>query len=167
MANSTLEDKYFKVSEKMLKTLKSNLEKYSEENPAGSKRARNLITNQKASYQEMKRIKNYFDSYEGDGTDVEYKLNGGDIGKNWVESSLEQARETIDSAKRVRMDGGEENQFKKTHEKDRDNANPTGVGMVKIYKGSKMRNIMNNTTTYESTIKEEVNKIKSLIKHLK
>lgn len=167
MANSALEDKYFKVPDEVLNNLKSNLEKYGNDNPTGSKRARDLITTRKATYPQMKKIKTYFDSYDGDGTDNEYKLNGGKITQDWIDNQLGQARDTVDGEKRVRMDGGEENQFLKTHEKDKDNANPTGVGMVKIHKGSNMRNIMNNTTTYESTIKEEVSKIKKLIKYLK
>lgn len=167
MANSALEDKYFKVPDKVINILKSNLEKYGKDNPSGSKRARDLITNRKATYAQMKRIKTYFEKYEGNGTDSEYKLNGEEIAKEWVDNQLAQARDTVDSVKRTRMDAGEENQFKDTHEKDKDNANPTGVGMVKIHKGSKMRNIMNNTTTYESTIKEEVVAIKKLIDYLK
>lgn len=162
MANSSLENRTFEVSDKLLNKLKSNLEKYGKDNPKGSKRARNLITKQMATYHEMKRLKHYFDNYEGDGMDVEYKLNGGDVAKEWVETSLGNARDTIDSIKRTRMDAGDENQFKKTHEKDKDNANPTGVGMVKIHKGANMRNIMNNTTVYE-----EIQQIKKLIKYLK
>tara|TARA_B100000953_G_C17756775_1_gene337604 strand:+ start:26 stop:514 length:489 start_codon:yes stop_codon:yes gene_type:complete len=162
MANQNLEGRVFKVSDKLLKTLKSNLEKYGQDNPKGSKRARNLITQKQISYEEMKRIKNYFDNYDGDGSDVEYKLNGGEVAQKWVENLLGHARDTVDSVKRVRMDAGEENQYKKTHEKDKDNANPTGVGMVKLHKGDQMRNIMNNTTVYE-----EVQKIKDLINYLK
>jgi hypothetical protein len=167
MANQALEDKYFKVPEKVLNTLKSNLQKYGKDNETGSKRARDLISSRKATYPQLKKMKTYFEKYEGDGTDTEFKLNGGEVAKEWVYDELDQARDVVDSVKRTRMDAGEENQFKKTHEKDNDNANPTGVGMVKIHKGSKMRNIMNNTTTYESTIKEEVEKIKNLIKYLK
>lgn len=162
MANSSLENRTFAVTDKLLNTLKSNLEKYGADNPKGSKRARNLITKREVTYQEMKRIKNYFDNYEGDGTDVEYKLNGGEVAKEWVEKLLGTARETVDNIKRTQMDAGSENKFKKTHEKDKDNANPTGVGMVKIHKGANMRNIMNNTTVYE-----EIQQIKELIKYLK
>ena len=167
MANSSLEGKYFKVPDKVLKVLKSNLEKYGKDNPTGSKRARDIITTRKVTYPQLKRIKTYFEKYEGDGSDMEYKLNGGETVEEWVNNELSQARDVVDKVKRTRMDAGEENQFKDTHEKDRDNANPTGVGMVKIHKGSKMRNIMNNTTTYESVIREEVNKIKKLIDYLK
>jgi hypothetical protein len=162
MANSSLENRTFMVTDKLLNVLKSNLEKYGSDNPKGSKRARNLITKREVTYQEMKRIKNYFDNYEGDGTDVEYKLNGGEVCKEWVEKLLGTARDTVDGIKRTQMDAGAENKFKKTHEKDKDNANPTGVGMVKIHKGANMRNIMNNTTVYE-----EIQQIKELIKYLK
>lgn len=152
----------FPVEDKVLNRLKSNLQKYGQDDPKGSKRARNLITRKKVSYQEMKRIKNYFDNYEGDGSDVEFKLNGGEIAREWIETQLGNARDTVDSIKRTRMDAGEENQFLDTHEKDKDNADPTGVGTVKIHKGATMRNIMNNTTVYE-----EIEQIKELIKYLK
>lgn len=165
MANSALEDKYFKVPDKVINILKQNLEKYGQDNPSGSKRAKDLITNRKATYAQLKRIKTYFEDYEGNGTDAEYKLNGEEEAQKWVYDVLDQARDTVDSVKRTRMDAGEENQFLDTHEKDNDNANPTGVGMVKIHKGSKMRNIMNNTTTYEGTIKEEMDRIKKLINY--
>lgn len=167
MANQALEDKYFKVPDEVINTLKSNLEKYGKDNQSGSKRAREIITSRKVTYPQIKKMKSYFENYQGDGTDAEYKLNGGETTQKWINNQLDQARDTVDSVKRVRMDAGDENQFKDTHEKDRDNANPTGVGMVKIHKGSKMRNIMNNTTTYEGTIREEVDKIKKLIDYLK
>jgi hypothetical protein len=167
MANSALSGKYFKVPDEVINNLKSNLEKYGEGNNAGSNRAREIITTRKVSYDTIKRLKSFFEKYEGDGTDDEYKLNGGKTTEKWVNNQLDQARDTVDSVKRTRMDAGEQNQFKKTHEKDIDNANPTGVGMVKIHKGSNMRNIMNNTTTYEGTIKEEVEQIKKLINYLK
>jgi len=162
MANSSLENRMFPVSDKVINKLKSNLQKYGQDNPTGSKRARNLITRKQVSYQEMKRLKNYFDNYEGDGSDIEFKLNGGEIAREWVDVQLTNARDTVDSIKRTRMDAGEENQFIDTHEKDKDNADPTGVGMVKIHKGANMRNIMNNTTVYE-----EIEQIKELIKYLK
>lgn len=162
MPNSSLENRMFPLTDKVLNKLKGNLQRYGQDDPKGSKRARNLITRKKASYQEMKRIKNYFDNYSGDGTDVEFKLNGGEIAREWVENELGTSRDSIKSEKLARMDAGEENQFLKTHEKDNANSNPTGVGMVKISKGTNNRNIMNNTTVYE-----EVEQIKKLIKYLK
>lgn len=162
MPNSSLENRMFPVEDKVLNKLKSNLQKYGQDDPKGSKHARNLITTKQVSYQEMKRIKNYFDNYQGDGSDTEFKLHGAEVAREWIETQLNNARDTVDSIKRTRMDAGEENQFIDTHEKDKDNANPTKVGMVKIHKGANMRNIMNNTTVYE-----EIQQIKKLIQYLK
>jgi hypothetical protein len=167
MANSALKNKYFNVPDKVVDVVKGNLDKYGSDSDKGANRARKIITKKRLTYSEMKNIKSYFDNYEGDGMDAEFKLNGGDTLKDWVDSELEQARDVVDSEKRVRMDAGEENQFKKTHTKDKDNANPTGVGMVKIHKGANMRNIMNNTTVYESkSINEEIEEIKRIIRYL-
>jgi hypothetical protein len=167
MANSALKNKYFPVPDKVVELVKTNLDKYGSESNKGSNRARKVITKKRMSYTEMKNLKSYFDNYEGDGRDAEYKLNGGETMKDWIDEELEQARDTVDREKRVRMDAGEENQFKKTHTKDKDNANPTGVGMVKIHKGANMRNIMNNTTVYESqSLTEELEEIKRIIRYL-
>ena len=121
----------------------------------------------------MKRIKNYFDSYSGDGDDDEYKLNGGELMKNWVDKELGTSRDAIHSTKKVQMDAGRENSFIKTHEKDK-SKNPTKVGIPKLHKGSTAANIMRNDTTYESitpktesqTIYEEIESIKYLIGYM-
>ncbi len=162
MANSSLESRSFAVSDELIKTLKTNLKKYGNDNPKGAARARNLLRDKKVSYSEIKRIKNFFDNYDGDGNDLEYKMNGGDVGEKWCNNTLSSARDSVHNVKQARMNAGEENQFLKTHNKDKMNANPTHVGMVKIHKGSQMRNIMNNTTVYES----ELNKINQLIKKM-
>jgi hypothetical protein len=113
----------------------------------------------------MKRLKNYFDSYDGDGTDDEYKLNGGDVMNKWVDKALGNTRDTIDHQKRVRMDAGENNQYKDTHTKDRDNADPTRVRIPKIHKGLTSRNIMTNKVAYES-VSGEIDIIRYLIEYM-
>ena len=63
------------------------------------------------------------------------------------------------------MNAGKENAFRKTHTKDKENANPTNVNLPKINKGSTMDNIMNNRTVYES-LNEELTDILYLMKYI-
>lgn len=123
------------------------------------------ITGDKISYENMKKIKSFFDNYDGDGTDEEYKNKGGERMKNWINNTLSDSRDSIYYEKKSRMDAGEENQFIKTHTKDKDNANPTKVRLPKIAKSSKNKYIMANRTVYES-IDEEIDTIKYLIEYM-
>ena len=63
----------------------------------------------------MKRIKNWFDSFDGDYKDMEYRLNGGKTMNNWVESTLNKEREAIKKPKEIKSKTGLSNQFIKTH----------------------------------------------------
>lgn len=158
MANKDLKNKYFTATPEVLNKLKSEVSRYrGKEQDKGYKRAKSIIENPKISYDQMKRIKTYFDNYNGDKSDDEYKLNGGDTMKKWVDKTLSNSRDAIHYVKDSQMKAGKENAFKKTHEKDRDNADPTRVRQAKIHKGSKIRNIMNNDTIYES-VKNKVSK---------
>lgn len=123
------------------------------------------ITGDKISYENMKKIKSFFDNYDGDGTDEEYKNKGGERMKNWINNTLSDSRDSIYYEKKSRMDAGEENQFIKTHTKDKDNANPTKIRLPKIAKSSKNKYIMANRTVYES-IDEEIDTIKYLIEYM-
>ena len=44
------------------------------------------------TYQQLGRIKHWFDNYDGDGTDAPFILNGADYMKNWVETTIQQLR---------------------------------------------------------------------------
>ena len=155
MPNKDLKHRSFHPTPEVLNTLKGEVSRYQGEGQdKGYKRAKAIVDNPVVSYNQMKRIKTYFDGYEGDGFDDEYKLNGGDTMKKWLEKALGNARDAIHNIKDTQMKGGKENAFKKTHVKDRDNADPTRVRQAKIHKGSKMRNIMNNDTIYETKIED-------------
>lgn len=45
-----------------------------------------------ATYQQLGRIKNWFDTYNGDGKDAPYILNGADYMRNWVDRTLDSLR---------------------------------------------------------------------------
>lgn len=167
MANSLLRGTYFKCPDRILQKMEGEINNFEGDGNKsdGYNRAKKLIKNNgKMKYEQLKRIKNYLDNAE-DPNDVEYRLNGGDDMKKWVESALRTARNLIYNMKKTRSDAGEENVFKKPHTKDK-SKNPTDVNVPKVHKGSQNRNVTTDKVTYESTLNEEINGIKYLIEYL-
>lgn len=63
--------------------------------------------------------------------------------------------------------GGLENQFIKTHNKDKDNANPTEIGGVPLVtKGNTFDEIMSGKDIYNESVEKEINEIKYLIEYM-
>jgi hypothetical protein len=58
----------------------------------GHNRNEELRNSGYVTYQQLGRIKNWFDNYDGDGTDAPYILNGADYMRNWVESTIQDLR---------------------------------------------------------------------------
>jgi hypothetical protein len=121
--NSELDGKLWTCPDYVLNVLKSavktfNINYKNTKQPEGYKRAVGIINDNKIEYKQMKRIKNWFDSFEGKDTDIEYRLNGGSTMKNWVESNLKRATKSIEAPKKIKSETGLANQFIKTHEKD-------------------------------------------------
>jgi hypothetical protein len=58
----------------------------------GHKRNQELRDTGYVTYQQLGRIKSWFDNYSGDGTDAPYILNGADYMKNWVETTIQDLR---------------------------------------------------------------------------
>jgi|VirMetMinimDraft_7_1064189.scaffolds.fasta_scaffold20942_3 hypothetical protein len=176
MPNSKLKDNIFKVPDKVFNAINQSIKLISvnNEHTKGFKRANDIVSDRKVTYSQMKRLKNYFDSYKGDGNDDEYKLIGGKTTQLWVDKTLGQNRDSIKQSKKIKMDGGLENQFIKTHEKDNDNANPTNPngGMIDITKGSTLRNVMTGDAIYKSSnnknevYNKEIDSIKYLIEYM-
>ena len=151
--NSDLKNKTYVCPDEVISELEIALASYqSGGDTKGYKRAKNIVDNPKISYQQMKRMKNYFDHYEGDGTDEEFKLNGGSLMKKWVNKALGDDRENLNKIKSAQRDGGKDNAFIKTHEKD-NNKDPMNVNVPKIKGGE---------TRYENEIKQ----IQYLIEYL-
>lgn len=117
------------------------------------------------SYQNMKTTKTRLAKLKEDPK--EYNLKGGDALLKWIDETLQKDRDVIKTQKKTGMDAGRENQFIKSHEKDRDNANPTGVGGIpKIGKGTIFRKIMADKEVYNESISKEISKIKYLIEYI-
>ena len=83
----------------------------------GYKRNKELQGKQTIDYKQLKRIKNFFDSFQGNQEDDSYILNGGVEMKNWVNDQLRRMRDGIHMTKKNKSETGMENQFIKNHEK--------------------------------------------------
>ena len=89
-----------------------------DQNSEGFKRNQELQGQDTISYQQLKRIKNFFDTFKGNPNEPSYILNGGNEMKSWVNITLNQMRSSPEMTKKNKMETGMENQFIKTHEKD-------------------------------------------------
>ena len=88
------------------------------------------------------------------------RLGGGERFKE-VENLVKTAKEANRKPKEVAMKAGKENAFIKSHEKNRDNANPTAIGGVpKVTKGSVNRKIMSNKEVYNEGLTNEISEIR-------
>ena len=154
MSNSKLIGKIFPVPEKVLKELGKNLKKFSDKRESkGFNRAIFILERKACTYEQLKRIKNYFDYITDENYDeIEYLLNGGDVMKNWVNYTLDQARKSVYGTKSARKNAGMENQFRSDA---KDNLNPVTP-------------TLKSTPEFMSTseLMEEVNKIKEIYKNL-
>lgn len=73
----------------------------SDSNTEGHRRNQDLRNNGFATYQQLGRIKNYFDNFNGEKNDVTYILNGGDYMRNWVDQTLGSMRDGDNSQKSI------------------------------------------------------------------
>ena len=120
--------------------------------------------NDSVTYEYMNKVKSELDNKDMKDPNDEKALK-------WIEKTLKTQIDAIEAPKRITMDtegqgdkaGG--NAFKDTHNKDRDNANPTRVRMPKIHKGKASRQIMTNKVQYES-ISDELLEIRYLIEYM-
>jgi len=88
----------------------------------------------------------------------------------WLKNTLKKEITANEAPKRIKMETGAigkkggGNNFKDTHEKDRDNANPTAVGGIPdVRTMANGRHIVNNTVGY---VKEEYEKEMSKMRYL-
>ena len=122
-----LYNKRVKFPEEMKEHLKSsnaavqNANQYTE----GFKRNQELQGQDSITYQQLKRIKNFFDNFNGNTKEPSFLLNGGDRMKGWVEGALRFLRDSNWNTKHNKAETGMENQHIQTHEKDYTNVRPS------------------------------------------
>jgi mutator protein MutT len=134
MANSTLIQKnaYYKVPQHIIDEINLRLIKNKNIPSSTKQKAKNIVKNKFLSYENLKRIKNFFDSV--DEVDVDLKADeresqkqqkkndfmflGGNKMKNWIESQLKSLRQPIHRSKMAKKNfAGFTNEFRKTHTK--------------------------------------------------
>lgn len=123
--------------------------------------------NHQAFAMEVSRLKKAKEMCETTKSCGEFTRLGGEERLKEVEGLVKTAKDTNYNTKKVGMNAGRENQFIKNHEKDRDNANPTGVGGIpKVNKGSINDKIMSNKEVYNEEISKEISEIRYLIEYM-
>jgi len=170
MPNKALENRVYKIPDKIVNRIEQMLNKInpSDDQARGLQRAKSMVKTRRLTYLQMNQLKHYFENYQGDGNDDEYKLLGGDLTKKWIpKSDLEQEKDSEAKIKDAQMKAGIKNTHIKPHEKDRDNADPTAGkgGMIDVAKSLDSRGIMSGDAIYKSSEKSNENKemTKSLV----
>lgn len=134
MANSKLINKnaYYKVPQHIIDEINLRLIKNKNTESSTKQKGKNIVKNKFLSYENLKRIKNIFDS--SNEVDVDLKAEerelqrqqkkndlmflGGNKMKNWVESQLGSLRNPIQRSKKVKSNfAGFKNEFRKQHTK--------------------------------------------------
>lgn len=156
--NSDLKNKVFPIPDGVRKILQATLNNYNgDKTVEGYKRLNNLLSMENISYREMKRIKNFFDKYNGSDKSVEFILNGGDAMKTWVNDVLNIATKTVHDEKQVKKDAGLPNAFKKPHQKRRQTKRKNKPTVPKFdTKNANKKMLDNNTLKYESILRESI-----------
>jgi hypothetical protein len=94
------------------------------QNIEGYNRNQQLRKSKQATYQQIKRIKSWFDNFSGKKEDAPFILNGGDRMKTWCDEVLRVWRENDKNGKTIKMNAGMQNQFIDDHEKNNLITNP-------------------------------------------
>ena len=92
--NSSLYGKTIQIPEKVLEYLETCFDHSQNSDPSieGHKRNEELRNTGYVTYQQLGRIKNWFDNYEGDKTDAPFILNGADYMSSWVNNTIDHLR---------------------------------------------------------------------------
>jgi len=94
------------------------------QNTEGYNRNQQLRQTKQVTYQQIKRIKSWFDNFSGKKEDAPFILNGGDRMKIWCDEVLRVWRENDKNGKTIKMNAGMQNQFIDDHEKNNLITNP-------------------------------------------
>lgn len=153
--NSELKGRRFQIGTNLLKHLETTMANYNgDKSVEGYKRLHNIISmadNGGIKYEEMKRLKNWFDTHQLAKETEEYILNGGDEMRTWIDSTLNRATKAVKDWKQARKDAGEKNVFIKAHEKDRQNKRKNKPSVSKFKTNDTVNAIINNKAIrYES-----------------
>jgi hypothetical protein len=125
-----------------------------DETTEGFKRNKDLREKGEITYQQLKRMKNWFDNFNGHEDDISHILNGGHYVKNWVNDTLNSKRDSVENGKETKSEVLP-NQYNQEHEKN---------DMTTMNRSSKSHDTMTNQ--YTPSIREDLNRINDLIKKI-
>lgn len=106
--NSQLYDRKWNFPEDMRNHMKICFAKVKnvDQNTEGYNRNLRLQNTQQVSYPELKRIKNFFDTFQGRNVDAPFILNGENKMKDFVNSILSGARQSLSTSQQIRNNTG-------------------------------------------------------------
>ena len=110
--NKNLYDRKAKLPDGLLKHLKQCFTSVdADNNTEGYNRNKEISDSGYVTYQQIKRIKNWFDGYGGKKEDAPFILNGENKMRDFVNSTLSGARQSLDTSSQIRQDTGMEKEF--------------------------------------------------------
>ena len=117
--NKNLYDRKAKLPDSLIKHLKDCFNSIeADSNTEGYNRNQDLVDNGYVTYQQIKRIKNWFDEYSGNEEDAPFVLNGKHRMKNWCDEVLRVWRDNDSNSKDTKQDAGMQNTHLSSHEKN-------------------------------------------------
>lgn len=159
--NKDLQNRVFPLPKGIRKHLQNTLQNYNgDKTVEGYKRLNNVLSMKNGiAYNEMKRIKHFFDNYQGTRKSADYILNGGEPMQLWVTNTLNTATKAIEDFKQAKKDAGIKNAFIKPHEKDRQTHKKLKPTQVKFKTDKLDKKIKdNNVMQFENILKDKINK---------
>ena len=156
--NRSLYGKTYNIPENIIKNLDRSFSsaKGATDQTEGYRRNKELREKRNVTYQGLKRIKNWFDNFQGNPNDLSYTLNGGDQMKEWVNMVLRNDRDNVYNTKKNKADTGMQNQFISPHTKD---------NFTNLNRPSKSHS-KNELTDYDIKVTESLKRINDLMKKL-
>lgn len=155
--NKDLYNKTWDFPEEMRKHMKVCFTKVinADSNVEGFNRNKRLQSANTIGYPELKRIKNFFDTYKGTTTDAPFILNGENKMKGFVDSILSGARQSLSTSKDIRnQTGGIDKDYMKP-QKSNQNMNI-----------SKFDSKKNSLEKYDLQVTESLKRINELMKKI-
>jgi 8-oxo-dGTP pyrophosphatase MutT (NUDIX family) len=98
--NSELYGNEYKIPDYLLKRINAKL--MTAPANSGVKRAKNLVKNGSLTYQQMKRIKNFYENMDHERDKEQFELMGGEPMRKFIEKTLQSERSRTDLSKRVK-----------------------------------------------------------------
>ncbi len=125
-----------------------------DESTEGFRRNRELRDSGFVTYQQLKRMKNFFDNFNGHQNDLPFILNGGHYVKGWVNNMLKSMRDDISLGKEIKS-VVLPNQYIQPHQKN---------NLTTTNRPSKSHS--NTLEKYNLQVTEDLKRINDLIKKL-